>query len=49
MRVEENKAVEAPQKKLPRCRKLAACAQFKIHNSKFIISPTHPLSSPYLP
>ena len=32
-----------------RWRKLAACAQFKIHNSKFIISPIHPLSSPYLP
>ena len=35
----------------PRWRKLAACAQFKIHNSKFIILPhsplIFPLSSPY--
>ncbi|EKY08339.1 hypothetical protein HMPREF9075_01696 [Capnocytophaga sp. oral taxon 332 str. F0381] len=30
----------------PRWRKLAACAQFKIHNSKFIILPHSP---PYLP
>ncbi|EKY12406.1 hypothetical protein HMPREF9075_00346 [Capnocytophaga sp. oral taxon 332 str. F0381] len=34
-------------------RKLAACAQFKIHNSNFIILPhsplIFPLSSPYLP
>ena len=37
----------------PRWRKLAACAQFKIHNSKFIILPhsplTIPLPSPYHP
>ena len=37
----------------PRWHKLAACAQFKIHNSKFIILPhsplIFPLSSPYHP
>ena len=37
----------------PRWRKLAACAQFKIHNSNFIILPhsplIFPLPSPYLP